>query len=641
MGRKRIAVLMASIDREYQQDFAAGLVSAGAKYDIDICIFNSQGHMNVDVSTSETGESRIYDLVGLSDFDGFISMPATMGNDMALNKLFEVLKPLKGKPHVSIDVVQEGAVAILFDDRISVEEMTEHLIVEHGARRIAFVSGPLDSNVAKNRVDACRHVMKKHGLALSDDLIFDGKWTRVGGRAAAEKIIAMGGELPDAVMCGNDDMALSMIECFNENGIRVPQDLAVTGFDALRESVMRGLTTICRPVDRSARKAIDILNRWIDGIVPTEKTVTLSTIPIFGDTCGCVQSIEHIDEKLRALGTERWNLETILTRVSMFSGTMAGVGDEEEARKKIRDFILGWDIRELYLCVDPAVCREAPLRSNDQSFPDQMLLLYGSRNGKEYEPHFFPVSDLTPSLHDIRKNPSCLVFCPLYYRGRSFGYVAMDLGNGTGSALYPVLMLLNGTLMSLYLQMNIKRSVSTIERMANHDIMTGLLNRRGYMQLAPAMLQQAREEGKVFVLLSGDMNHMKDINDHFGHLAGDEAICRMGRALQIVSRQGMIPVHISGDEFIAYGLADSERKAEEIIPLVNSELKRINEEDPWLCDISASLGVYAAVPAEGDSIDSFMTRADRAMYEEKNRYKYGRRKEDFDELLNKSKSPEP
>ena len=55
MGRKRIAVLMASIDREYQQDFAAGLASAGSKYDIDICIFNSQGHMNVAVSTSEAG----------------------------------------------------------------------------------------------------------------------------------------------------------------------------------------------------------------------------------------------------------------------------------------------------------------------------------------------------------------------------------------------------------------------------------------------------------------------------------------------------------------------------------------------------------------------------------------------------------
>ena len=75
MKRKRIAVLMASIDREYQQDFAAGLASVCAKYNTDICIFNTQGHMNIAISTSEVGESCIYDLPDLSEFDGIISLP--------------------------------------------------------------------------------------------------------------------------------------------------------------------------------------------------------------------------------------------------------------------------------------------------------------------------------------------------------------------------------------------------------------------------------------------------------------------------------------------------------------------------------------------------------------------------------------
>ena len=80
MARRRIAVLVASIDREYQQEFASGLASAGVQNDVDICIFNSQGHMNVAISTSsEVGESMIYDLPDLDKFDGVISMPATMG----------------------------------------------------------------------------------------------------------------------------------------------------------------------------------------------------------------------------------------------------------------------------------------------------------------------------------------------------------------------------------------------------------------------------------------------------------------------------------------------------------------------------------------------------------------------------------
>ena len=629
MRRKKIAVLMASIDREYQQDFASGLASAGLKNGIDVCIFNSQGHMNVAISTSEVGESMIYDLPDLQEFDGIISMPATMGSDVTIRKLYEVLAPVKGKPHVSIDVPQDGAVNIQFNDRISMEEMTEHLISEHGVRKVAFVSGPLSSSVAAERVDACRKVLKRHGLDLDDSMIFDGQWTRVGGRIAAEKLLNMGGTLPDAIMCGNDDMALSVIECLNEHGIRVPKDICVTGFDALREAVMRGLTTICRPVDRSARKAVDILNRWIDGEEPKEKSVILSTIPIFGDSCGCTQSIEHINEKLRALGSEKWNMEMTLTRVSMFSGTMAGVGDEKEAHDKIHEFVSNWNIHEFYLCVDPSICRDAVPSEPVNAYPEEMLLLYGIRNGKEYECRNILTSDLTPSMREIRKNATCLVFCPLYYRDRSLGYVSMELGNATGSALYPVLMLLNGALMSLYLQTSIKNSAATIERMAIQDIMTGLLNRRGYMEKAPEALELAKREGRIFALISADMDHMKDINDQYGHLAGDEAICRMGRALEQLSDYSFTPVHISGDEFLAYGIVDEPEEARGIVQAVNEEITRINREDPWICEISASIGVYAAVPGETDNLDIFMTMADRSMYAEKNKRKYGRRKDDI------------
>ncbi len=620
---------MASIDREYQQDFASGLAAAGAKLGMDICIFNSQGHMNVAISTSEVGESMIYDLANLEDFDGIISMPATMGSDIAIKKLYEVLSPLKGKPHVSIDVPQEGAVTIKFNDRISIEEITEHIISEHGARKIAFVSGPLNSSVATERIEACRNVLKRHNLTLDDNLIFDGQWTRIGGRTAAEKLLEIGGELPDAIICGNDDMALSVIECMNEHGIRVPKDIAVTGFDALREAIMRGLTTVCRPIDRSARKAIEILNNWIEGEEPAEKTYILSTIPIFGDSCGCTQSMEHINEKLRALGSERWNMEATLTRVSMFSGAMAGVGDETETHEKIHDFVKNWNIREFYLCIDPSICRETETISSRAGYPEEMLLLYGIRPGKHYDYQMIKTYDLSPVLQEMRKSAVCLVFCPLYYRDRSLGYVAMDMGNGTGSALYPVLMLLNGALMSLYLQTNIKRSAATIERMAIEDIMTGMLNRRGYMERAPILLEQAKTEGKVFALLSADMDHMKEINDKYGHLSGDEAICRMGKALRCLEKDGITPVHISGDEFLAYGIVNKPEEADSMISKVNEELKRINKEDPWICDISASIGIYAAVPQKEDNIDIFMTMADRSMYADKNRRKYGRRKDDI------------
>ena len=631
MRRKRIAVLMASIEREYQQHFASGLAEASAGYGIDICIFNSMGYMDVTLSTSETEESMIYDLPDLETFDGIISMPATMGSKETLSKIFEVIAPLKGKPHISVDVVQENAVTMQFNDKNSVEEMTEHMITRHGAKRIMYVCGPMHSEVAMERLDACRSMMRRYGLKLDEKLLFDGQWTRTGGRQAAKKLLAMYDALPDVIICGNDDMALGVIEYLSEHGIRVPRDVAVTGFDASREAVMRGITTIRRPIDRTAKKAIEILNRWIDGEKPAEKVIHMNTIPVYGDSCGCMKSQEHLNEMLRNLGTEKWNMETTLTCISMYAGSMAGVGDEQEAHHRIQDFIRYWDIRDFFLCVDPSICREkAGKETVNESYPDKMLLLFGITDGKTYQPTLYSTHDLVPAFEDERKSTLCLIFCPLYYRNRSFGYVGLNPGSLTsGAALYPFLMLLNGALMSLYLQTNIKRYTSTIEQMAIRDIMTGMLNRRGFLEKAPAVMEKAKRENRMFAILSADMNHMKHINDEFGHQSGDTAICRMGKAMEKLEAYSFVPVHISGDEFLAYGILDSTEEAEKLKDFAREAINSLNASDPWLCDISASFGIYAAVPQKDDTLDQYMTLADRLMYEEKNSRKFGRRKEDL------------
>ena len=631
MRRKRIAVLMASIEREYQQLFASGLAEASAGYGIDICIFNSMGHMDIALSASETEESLIYDLPDLETFDGIISMPATMASEATLRKVFEVISPLKGKPHISIDVKQENAVTIQFNDKTSVEELTEHMISRHGAKRIMYVCGPMNSEVAMERLAACRQVMRRHSLELDEKLLFDGQWTRTGGRQAAEKLLELNEGLPDVVMCGNDDMALGVIEYLSEQGIRVPRDVAVTGFDASREAVMRGLTTIRRPIDRSAQKAIEILNKWIDGEKPDDPIIHMNTIPVFGDSCGCMKNQEHLNEMLRSLGTEKWNMETTLTCISMYAGSMAGVGDEQEAHQRIQEFISYWNIRDFFLCVDPSVCRESDApETSGGSYPEKMLLLFGMTDGKTYQPTVFSIHNLVPVFDEDRETTLCLIFCPLYYRNRSFGYVGLNPGSLTiGAALYPFLMLLNGALMSLYLQTNIKRYTSTIEQMAIKDIMTGMLNRRGFLEKAPQVMEKARAESKTFAILSADMNHMKHINDEFGHQCGDEAICRMGRAMESLTLFSFIPVHISGDEFLAYGIVNSTEEAEKLKDCAREAIDRLNRTEPWLCDISASFGVYAAIPQENDTIDLYMTLADRRMYEEKNNRKFGRRKEDL------------
>ena len=303
MSRKKIAVLMASIDREYQTDFVRGVFSAAREKDLDVCIFNCQGYMNVDVSTSDLGESAIFDLVRMQDFDAIISLRGTFADEVTLRKAEETLQELKGKPHVSIDLPTHGAVCIHFDDSVSVRQLTDHLVKEHGVRRAVYLSGPLRQLVPMTRLVACREALEANGLTLAPEDIFEGEWVQGSGEECAEELLRREDGLPDAIICGNDDMAFGAAEYLHEQGYRVPDDVIITGFDALREAVSRGLTSIRRPIDEAAREAVAILDSWIGGTPPEKWDVVLPTYPVYGASCGCFQ--ERKDQNYARMNTMR------------------------------------------------------------------------------------------------------------------------------------------------------------------------------------------------------------------------------------------------------------------------------------------------------------------------------------------------
>ncbi len=619
MERKRIAVLLASIEREYQRNFTAALSAEAEKLDVDVFLFNCQGHSNHIIYANEKGESSVFDLPRLLSFDGIITLRETLADDLSRRTVEDLLAFYAGKPHVSIDVPTNGAVNILFNDYDSVREITTHLIEKHNIRDIVYISGPHRQIVAINRLNACREAMEEHGLTLHAENVYDGEWTQRRGREIAMELVERESGLPEAVICGNDDMALGVIESFHEQGIRVPDDVIVTGFDALREATLRGITTVRRPIDLAARTALKILSDWIDGHTPEKKDLLLPTISVYGSSCRCRQNNETILDRMWMMARERRDLEETLSKVSMFSGVLVSAENERDANLKIDEMVRRWNIGEMYLCVNPAVTREISDEKQDDG--DRMLMLYGRRNGESLPIRIFPAKDLLPVMRDPDRTNLCLVFCPLYYLDRNFGYLALEIGEGTGTALYSILMLINGAVMSLYLQNSLRFYGRRMEELTYTDTMTGLLNRRGLDERAPAVLEEARSGRKCFVMLTSDMDHMKQINDRFGHQAGDEAIRRMGRAMESLRGEGMTPVHISGDEFQAYGLAEDENAAERIRRTLEKALKRINEEEPWITQIRTSIGVYAAVPEEGMMLDDYQRTTDRMMYEEKNRRK--------------------
>lgn len=162
------------------------------------------------------------------------------------------------------------------DDRDGAREMVRHLVAS-GRRRIATVAGPQDTPGGVERLAGYREVLAEAGLPVEEELIAAGDYSRSSGEEATAALLARRPGL-DALFVASDLMAAGALTALERAGRRVPEDVAVGGFDdsAAAQSARPPLTTIRQPWDRISAEMVRVLLAQIGGeaasavILPTE-----------------------------------------------------------------------------------------------------------------------------------------------------------------------------------------------------------------------------------------------------------------------------------------------------------------------------------------------------------------------------------
>ena len=154
-----------------------------------------------------------------------------------------------------------------------------------------------------------------------------------------------------------------------------------------------------------------------------------------------------------------------------------------------------------------------------------------------------------------------------------------------------------------------------VEWLAEHDELTGLLNRRAFRTFAMEMLERRSESGlaQPVILLLADIDHFKNVNYRLGHDAGDEAIKHIANILIQISPPGALVARLGGEEFVILSnwtsladvrsLAAAVRKTAEQLPCVYQE---------YLIPLTVSLGV--AIGSRGESVNHILRRVDEQLY---------------------------
>lgn len=145
------------------------------------------------------------------------------------------------------------------DNRGAARAMVQYLL-ECGHKDIAVISGPAESPIVRDRLAGMQDALLAAGLQLAAEHLVQGDFSMPSGFAAAQQLLQLS-RMPDAVFSMNDEMAIGAMAAFKAQGLRIPEDISVAGFDNIEFAGYTdpGLTTIDQPAEAIGRQAMRAL----------------------------------------------------------------------------------------------------------------------------------------------------------------------------------------------------------------------------------------------------------------------------------------------------------------------------------------------------------------------------------------------
>lgn len=620
--KKKIAVLGNAWSTEYIRIVINGIRRGISDYHADAFFFVNYSLQN-DTEENSNGEANILTLSEISEYDGYI----LLSNTFHLQEEYEYLRERFSdgkKPVISLEYNIPGIPFYGSDNYSGMKELCEHIIDEHGVKNVVFISGPVDNAESNIRLSALKDALQERGMELPAENLLVGNWNVADAERILPSWLKSHKELPDAVVCANDMMAMGACNVLKTAGIKVPEQVIVTGFDHLStaEAFSPSIATVGRDWDDLGYQAVAYLFDKMEGkAVETEHYV--NTYAIFNESCGCRPENPDIADIMKE---KRDSYNSYLSRANVgvyvceITDTISKAVSEEELC-----YYMGktrWNPHyegdELYICLMDnfftSLQEGEPLRP--LGYTGKMDLIYGRKNNKRIPRKRIDVTKLIPTYHSRGKESKFYVLVPLYGEDGAFGYAAF--GEGVSMmydyTLYSWVRHVNMSLRNVRRGIVMKDMNRRLERLSYTDSLTGVYNRMGCENKAYPFMEECHSQGKCVAMMFADINKMKTINDSFGHIHGDTAIRTVAKAIKDVLKDDWIVVRYGGDEFLMVGECPDDATAENKLREIANSLKIQREQMQLPYKLRVSLGHVLVKPEEALNLSDCLNRAENAMY---------------------------
>lgn len=613
MGRRRIALLCGQPEEYCQELFIKGFNKVALAADIDVCVF-AMYQKYQDSPEREISDSSIFDMINYPMFDGVVVMADTIQTPGVLDRIDSKIKStFKGKVLV-IESESDVFPYELQDNYYPIKKLISHLIEVHNYTDIAFLTGKKWHPHSKKRLQAYIDTMEEHGLEVREDRIFYGDFWYTSGESVAERLTKSNVVPPQAIACANDAMAIGVAKTLIAKGIKVPEQIAVIGYDSNEEGKHAPvpLTSADIPLfafgEHSAEDMISIL----DG---GEVTPFVSDADLFiGGTCGCncdsvVPSYEY---------REQWNTQTSDNGVfSVFNHMNEDLIDQANFSGLINTiFSYIYQIRPFDLF---SLCINNNWEVNNDGFSDRMIQVIksGDANTRDHVnlDETFALADMLPELSLESDKAKVYFFMPFTNDGQIFGYSVIAYKDPLKCVDEGYRIWLRSCMIGFEILRRSDDAVKTDIKVQDglvKDNLTGLCNYQGLLNRGPTIIDLMQNRGGFLSVLAIDIKDLSNINERYGRAVGDKVIVNTASMLDsLLHGFEYLTVCLGNGEFIAIKVTSSSEESEMLS--VYDQLKekiRVYNADPSVeVKINLYYGIMSGKPDNMTDLERLINTA--------------------------------
>lgn len=632
-----VGIMTGSFHTDYSYRIADSVCDALSAVDAEVHTVLMQAvdakrYLDIALSTDESFDKHYYSIFEYGkymDLDLIIASFGTISAVTSSMSIKDFFAPFKGIPVIVLedDTPLENGISVVVDNYRGMYECVDHLINEHGAKKIMFISGPVSVPDASVRLKAYYDVMDANGIPVTDDMVVYGDFTD----KIDDQVEVLLEDHPDAeaICCANDEMAESVYRVLKLHGLMPGRDIAVTGFDDSGNAAYMepSLTTVRQDFERVAESVGRLVKQLIDG-----RSVSSLRIPaelIKRESCGDEQPVSEIESSTSRgrLGEDRARIKSMQTNSIVSSlllrALFEGPLDSKAFFSRFADTLKEVGTSRAFVCLT-----EEPVMVNDASgyFLPDTLYAYMKLDGDSIESKRFgsgkPMerAEISAMLKTDDTSGSQLAVFPLFYRNEHYGALFVELDR-KDMLLYYTLSLELGTGIS-FLRIGLEnRSISaklsnqskTLEYSATHDPVTGCYNRDTMMKKARDMIKD-RVGGSEYVVAIADIDHLKLINDSSGHLEGDSVIAKTADILREALPENGLIGRIGGDEFMCFFPDSGYDASKSFRTKVEDLCGKFNGKSEKPYNISITIGYHSFNTDDGIPFRDLFSMADKQLY---------------------------